>query len=60
MGYGAGLARLDDAARDAVMQRAASLPLGADLVLVAKVVACLVYFGSPAVEDAARAPQERP
>jgi uncharacterized protein Smg (DUF494 family) len=54
MGYGEGLVALDDAQREQVLRRVAVMPLGEDLVQVAKVVACLVYFADPSVEDAAR------
>lgn len=54
LGQGASLADLDDDARDAVVRRAASLPLFGDLLEVAKVVACLAYFQDAAVQEHAR------
>ena len=54
MGHVHGLARLSPEDRDAVLQRAASLPLLADLTEIAKLVACFAYFSDPGVQDAAR------
>jgi hypothetical protein len=46
--------RLDDAARDDVLQRAERLPGGAAFILVVKLVACFAYFDDPSVQAIAR------
>lgn len=54
MGHRSGLARLDGEAADAVVQRAARLPLITLLVEVAKIVACFAYFSDPRVDAVVR------
>ncbi len=54
MGHRRGLGGLSNDERDAVVQKAASLPLFSDLTEVAKLVACFAYFSDPVVQDAAR------
>ena len=54
MGLGATLPQLDDAAREAVLLRAASLAPLAMLLEVVKIVGCFAYFDDPAVQDAVR------
>jgi len=48
------LDKLDDDARDQVLQRAASLPLFSDLAELAKLVACFAYFEDPAIQRLVR------
>ena len=48
--------RLDLAARDALLQRAAELPLLCDLLELARLVACFAYFDDDGVQDAFRGP----
>ena len=54
LGHGHGLAHLDPDAADAVVQRAAGLPLVNAVVEVAKIVACFAYFSDDRVTDAVR------
>jgi len=54
LGHGRGLVGLSADDRDAVVQKAATLPLFSDLLEVAKLVGCFAYFSGPAVQDAAR------
>lgn len=51
---GTGLVAMDAPAREALIQRAARLPLFADLLEVSKLVATLAYFSDPAVQDRTR------
>jgi len=53
-GHRAALAELDADAADAVVQRAARLPLVARLADVAKIVACFAYGSDERVQDAVR------
>lgn len=52
-------ARLDPAARDAVLRGAERLPGGAALLLVVKLVACFAYFDDPNVQAIARGTTRR-
>jgi len=54
LGYRNLFTRLDAAARDDVLRRAANLPGGADLMLLVKLVACFAYFDDPGVQRTAR------
>jgi hypothetical protein len=54
LGYGRPMSELDDAARAAVIARAYATRGLADLVEVAKIVACLAYFADPEIERTAR------
>lgn len=54
LGYHTLFTRLDAARRDDVLRRAASLPGGADLLLVVKLVACFAYFDDAGVQRIAR------
>lgn len=54
LGYRTIFTRLDAAARDDVLQRAANLPGGADLLLLVKLVACFAWFDDPAVQRTVR------
>lgn len=54
LGYRTIFTRLDAAARDDVLRRAADLPGGADLLLVIKLVACFAYFDDADVQRIAR------
>ena len=60
MGYGAPLADLPPQERDAVLTRAARLPLLADLIEAARIVACFAYFDQPDIQRAVRATPARP
>ena len=55
LGHRATFARLDDAARDDVLQRTARLPGGDALLLLVKLVACFAYFDDARVQAIARA-----
>lgn len=59
LGHRRVFARLDPAARDDVLQRAARLPGGAQLLLVVKLVACFAYFDDPAVQSTVRGTEGR-
>lgn len=54
LGHGHGLAHLDPDAADAVVQRAAGLPLVNAVIEVAKIVACFAYFSDDRVDEAVR------
>jgi hypothetical protein len=54
LGHRRVFARLDAAARDDVLQRAARLPGGAALLFVIKLIACFAYFDDPGVQAVAR------
>lgn len=54
MGHARGLRALPPEDADAVVQRAAALPVLADLAELGKLVACFAYFSDPAVQAAAR------
>lgn len=54
MGHVRSLAGLDAPTQDAVLQRARGWPGVADLLEVAKLVACMAYFDDPQVQAAAR------
>ncbi|MFM8412494.1 MAG: hypothetical protein ACKOCT_19750 [Alphaproteobacteria bacterium] len=54
LGHRGTLAGLDAEARDDVGRRAAHAPVLSELVLLAKLVACMAYFDDPAVQTAAR------
>ncbi len=54
MGHAHGLARLSAEDADAVIQRAATLPVVAMVTEVAKIVACFAYFSDPRVQTVAR------
>lgn len=54
MGHARGLAALGPDHADAVVQRAASLPLVAQLAEVAKIVACFAHFADDRFESAYR------
>lgn len=55
LGNRSGLADLDADRADAVVQRAAALPVLGLTVEVAKIVACFAYFSDPRVDAAVRA-----
>ena len=50
MGYGKSLNKLSAAQREAVITRAAQLPLLSDLLEIGKLVACLAYFADPKIQ----------
>lgn len=54
LGYGGGLADLDANRADAVVQRAATLPVLGLTTEVAKIVACFAYFSDPWVDAVVR------
>ncbi|MEO1268938.1 MAG: hypothetical protein AAFX99_12620 [Myxococcota bacterium] len=54
LGYGATLAELPPAERDAVLQRADRLSLLRPFVEVTKVVACFAYFDQPTIQHQVR------
>ena len=54
LGHGCGLEALDARDKDAVIQRAARIPLLRELVQVAKIVACLAYFDDDSIQDRVR------
>lgn len=56
LGHARGLAHLDAEAADAVVRRAAALPLVSLLADVAKIVACFAYLSDPRVQAVTRAP----
>jgi hypothetical protein len=55
LGHRATFARLDENAREDVLQRASRLPGGDALLLLVKLVACFAYFDDPRVQAIARA-----
>lgn len=59
LGHRATFARLDEDARDDVLQRTSQLPGGAALLLLIKLVACFAYFDDPGVQAIARARDDR-
>jgi len=56
LGYRTIFTRLDAPARDDVLRRASSLPGGADLLLVVKLLACFAYFDDAGVQTRIRGP----
>lgn len=56
LGHAGGLAHLDAPAADAVVRRAATLPVASLLADVAKIVACFAYLSDPRVQAVTRAP----
>ncbi len=54
LGYRRTFAGLDAASRDDVLRRSASLPGGAELLEIAKIVACFAYFDDAEVQAIAR------
>ena len=59
LGYRATFARLDEDARDDVLQRTSQLPGGDALLLLLKLVACFAYFDDAGVQAIARRPDGR-
>lgn len=54
MGNLRSLGKLNAEKRDRVLLRAARLPVAADLLEVAKIIACMAYFDAPSVQMAIR------
>ena len=54
LGFGGGLGALDAPTREDALRRMAALPLAADLLEIAKVVACFAYFDDPCIQRAIR------